>query len=144
MAFPNLPSAMPHLQTGKLKALGVTSAKRSAAAPQIPSLAEAGVTDYEMSTWYGLIGPANMPAEVVRRLNRELRQVLADPATRSRLTLGIGALDSVDCPVEGIVQIVLDATTNCNIPVTLDRSIGWHAGLYCRVSDEPQVRYLTA
>jgi tripartite-type tricarboxylate transporter receptor subunit TctC len=51
MAFPNLPSAMPHIQTGKLRALGVTTAKRSAAAPQIPSLAEAGVTDYEMSTW---------------------------------------------------------------------------------------------
>jgi hypothetical protein len=85
-----------------------------------------------------------MPAEVVRRLNRELRQVLADLATRSRLNLAISALDSVDRPVEGIVQIVLDATTNCNVPVTLDRPFEWHAALCCSVSGEPQVMYLTA
>jgi tripartite-type tricarboxylate transporter receptor subunit TctC len=110
MAFPNLPSAMPHIQAGKLKALGVTTAKRSAAAPQIPSLAEAGVTDYEMSTWYGLIGPANMPAEVVRRLNQELRQVLADPATRSRLvTQGV---DPVTGSPEAFGQFIQDETRN--------------------------------
>ena len=110
MAFPNLPSAMPHIQTGKLKALGVTTAKRSAAAPQIPSLAEAGVTDYEMSTWYGLLGPANMPAEVVRRLNQELRQVLADPATRSRLvTQGV---DPVTGSPEAFGQFIQDETRN--------------------------------
>jgi len=85
-----------------------------------------------------------MPAEVVRRLDRELRQVLADPATRSRLNLGISALDLVDRPVEGIVQIVLDTTANCNVPITLDRSFEWHAALYCSVSGEPQVMYLTA
>jgi tripartite-type tricarboxylate transporter receptor subunit TctC len=85
MSFPNLPSALPHIQSGKLKALGVTTAKRSDAAPQIPTLAEAGVPGYDMSTWYGLIGPANMPADVVNQLNQTLRQVLQDPQVRSKL-----------------------------------------------------------
>ena len=85
MSFPNLPSALPFIQSGKLKALGVTTAKRSDAAPQIPTLAEAGVPGYDMSTWYGLIGPANMPADVVQQLNQTLRQVLQDPQVRSKL-----------------------------------------------------------
>ena len=110
MAFPNLPSAMPHIQSGKLKALGVTTAKRSAAAPQIPSLAEAGVTDYEMSTWYGLVGPVNMPADVVRRLNQELRQVLADPQTRNRLISQ--GVDPVTGSPEAFGKFIQDETRN--------------------------------
>ena len=85
MAFPNLPSAWPLVQSGKLKALGVTTAKRSAAAPNVPSLSEAGVAGYDMSTWYGLIGPAGMPADIVQRLNREMNAVLQDPQVRSKL-----------------------------------------------------------
>lgn len=85
MAFPNLPSALPLIKSGKLKALGVTTAKRSDAAPQIPTLAEAGAPGYDMSTWYGLVGPARLPAEVVRRLNDELQAVLRDPEIRNRL-----------------------------------------------------------
>jgi tripartite-type tricarboxylate transporter receptor subunit TctC len=85
MSFPNLPSAMPMIQSGKLKALGVTTAKRSGAAPNINTLAEAGVMGYDMSTWYGLIGPANLPADVVKRLNQELRNVLQDPQVRSKM-----------------------------------------------------------
>jgi tripartite-type tricarboxylate transporter receptor subunit TctC len=86
MAFPNLPSAWPLVQSGKLKALGVTTAKRSAAAPQVPTIAEAGLPGYNMSTWYGLIGPAGLPTDVVQRLNRELNAVLQDPAVRNKLT----------------------------------------------------------
>ena len=85
LSFPNFPSALPFVRSGKLKALGVTTANRSAAAPQIPTLAEAGVPGYDMSTWYGLIGPANMPAEVVAKLNQELRNVLHDPQVREKL-----------------------------------------------------------
>jgi tripartite-type tricarboxylate transporter receptor subunit TctC len=85
LAFPNLPSALPHIKSGALKALGVTTSKRSAAAPQIPTLAEAGVPGYDMSTWYGLIGPANMPASVVSKLNHALREVLADPEVFNKL-----------------------------------------------------------
>lgn len=85
MAFPNLPSALPLIKSGKLKALGVTTARRSDAAPQIPTIAEAGVAGYDMSTWYGLIGPARMPAEIVKRINDELQTVLRDPEVRNKL-----------------------------------------------------------
>ena len=85
MAFPNLPSALPLVKAGKLKLLGVTTSKRSDSSPQTPTIAEAGVPGYEMSTWYGLIGPAKMPPEVVKRLNDELQLVMADPNVRNKL-----------------------------------------------------------
>jgi tripartite-type tricarboxylate transporter receptor subunit TctC len=108
MSFPNLPSAMPFIQNGKLKALGVTTAKRSAAAPLITTLAEAGVTGYDMSTWYGLIGPANMPPEVIKRLNQELRNVLQDPQVRSKmLSQGV---DPVISTPEAFATFIQDET----------------------------------
>jgi tripartite-type tricarboxylate transporter receptor subunit TctC len=85
MMFPNLPSALPLAQSGKLRALGVTTRTRSASAPQVPAIAEAGVPGYDMSTWYGLVGPARMPPDIVARLNQELRAVLSEPAMRDRL-----------------------------------------------------------
>ena len=85
MMFPNLPTIIPLVETGKLRALGVTTDKRSAAAPNIPTIAEAGVPGYNMSTWYGLIGPAKMDPAVVKRLNDVLQQVLAEPAIRKKL-----------------------------------------------------------
>ena len=110
MAFPNLPSALPHIKSGSLKALGVTTAKRSAAAPQIPTLAESGVPGYDMSTWYGLIGPANMPANVVNKLNQELRQVLADPKVHNRLVAQ--GVDPVTGSPEEFGKFIQDETRN--------------------------------
>ncbi len=85
LMFPNLPSAVPFIQNGRLRALGVTTAMRSAAAAQIPTLAEAGIAGYDMSTWYGMIGPAAMPSEVVTKLNAELRAALQEPSVREKL-----------------------------------------------------------
>lgn len=86
MMFPNLPSLIPMIESGKLRALGVTTAKRSSAAPNIPTIAEAGVPGYDMSTWYGFIGPANMDAAIVKQLNTVVQQTLADPAIRKKLS----------------------------------------------------------
>ena len=85
MAFPNLPSALPQVKAGNLRALGVTTAKRSAAAPNIPTMAEAGVPGYDMGTWYGLVGPAGLPVEIRNRLNKELQLILADPKFKDKL-----------------------------------------------------------
>ena len=110
LAFPNLPSALPHIKNGALKALGVTTSKRSAAASQIPTLVESGVPGYDMSTWYGLIGPANMPASVVGKLNHELRQVLADPKVHNRLVvLGV---DPVSGSPDEFGKFIQDETRN--------------------------------
>jgi tripartite-type tricarboxylate transporter receptor subunit TctC len=108
MSFPNLPSAMPLIQNGKLKALGVTTAKRSGAAPNINTLAEAGVVGYDMSTWYGLVGPANMPADVVKRLNQELRNVLQDPQVRSKMIAQ--GVDPVTGSPEAFVSFIQEET----------------------------------
>jgi tripartite-type tricarboxylate transporter receptor subunit TctC len=70
-------SALPHVRSGRLRALGVTSAKRSPATPEVPTLSEAGVPDYDYSTWYALFLPAGAPRGVVERLNQVTREILA-------------------------------------------------------------------
>ncbi|MEO8304524.1 MAG: tripartite tricarboxylate transporter substrate binding protein [Betaproteobacteria bacterium] len=84
---------MPHVQTGKLRALAVATTKRSPNAPDLPTIAEAGVVGFEATAWQGLVGPAGMPPDVVRRLNEAFNRVMAMPAVREKL-LG-GGLDPV-------------------------------------------------
>ena len=86
MMFPNLPTMLPLIATGKLRALGVTTAKRSQVAPEIPTIAEAGLPGYDVGTWYGFVGPAKMDPEIVKRLNKELNAVLSDKATAAKLS----------------------------------------------------------
>ncbi len=85
MSFPNIPSALPQVNAGTLRALGVTTAKRSNASPQVPTMSEAGVPGYDMATWYGLIGPANMAPSIRTRLNAELQVILANPQFKVKL-----------------------------------------------------------
>ena len=85
MSFPNLPSGLPHVKSGSLRALGITTAKRSSAAPNIPTIAESGLPGYDMATWYGLVAPANLPVEIRNRLNKELQSILADPKFKDKL-----------------------------------------------------------
>jgi len=85
MSFPNLPSAVPQVKAGNLRGLGITSAKRSAAAPDIPTIAESGLPGYDMATWYGLVAPANLPVGIRNRLNKELQSILADPKFKDKL-----------------------------------------------------------
>jgi tripartite-type tricarboxylate transporter receptor subunit TctC len=79
--FPNVTTAMPHLRSGRLRALGVTSAKRSDVLPEVPAIAET-LPGYEALAWFGLFGPAAMPAELVRQVNAEMVRALADPKVR--------------------------------------------------------------
>jgi tripartite-type tricarboxylate transporter receptor subunit TctC len=85
MSFPNLPSGLPHVKSGSLRALGVTTAKRSGAAPNIPTIAESGLPGYDMATWYGLVAPANLPIEIRNRINKELQGILADSKFKDKL-----------------------------------------------------------
>lgn len=90
MIFDNMPSALPLVKSGELKALGVTSAKRSPAAPDIPTIAEAGLPGFEATSWFALLGPAGMPREVQLRINQEVARVLALPDVKEKLaTLGL-------------------------------------------------------
>jgi len=83
---PTLFTAVPHIRSGRFRALGVTSTKRSVAAPDIPTVAEAGLPGYEMVQWYGFLAPANTPREIVARLNRDLVQVLHLPEVKDILS----------------------------------------------------------
>jgi len=78
----NAASAKPHIDAGKLRALGVTSLKRTSALPDVPSIAEAGIKDYEVLNWFGLFAPAGTPKEIVDRLQSEAAAMFADPKTR--------------------------------------------------------------
>ncbi|MGC3983996.1 MAG: tripartite tricarboxylate transporter substrate binding protein [Pseudorhodoferax sp.] len=90
MIFDNMPSALPLVKSGELKALGVTSAQRSSAAPDIPTIAEAGLPGFEATSWFALLGPAGMPREVQLRINQEVARVLALPDVKEKLaTLGL-------------------------------------------------------
>jgi len=75
----------PHVKSGRLRAVAVTTASRSPAAPDIPTVAEAGVRNYEMSQWYGLLAPAGTPAAVIERLNLEINKALKQPDVISRM-----------------------------------------------------------
>jgi len=82
-----LPSAVPHIKSGKVRALAVTSAKRAAALPELPTVAEAAaLPGYEASTWQGLLFPRATPAAIVQRMNTEVGQVLAATDVRTRLS----------------------------------------------------------
>ncbi|MFO1292284.1 MAG: tripartite tricarboxylate transporter substrate binding protein [Rubrivivax sp.] len=88
LMFDNLPSAMPHIRSGRLEALAVTSAVRSSALPDLPTVAEAGgpmLAGYEASSWFGLLAPAHTPMEIVNRLQAETAKALATPAIKERL-----------------------------------------------------------
>jgi tripartite-type tricarboxylate transporter receptor subunit TctC len=85
MMFDNMPSGLPHVKAGKLRALGVTSAKRSAAAPEIPTIAESGVPGYEVDSWFGILAPAGTPREIVNKLNVEIVRILRMPEVKQRL-----------------------------------------------------------
>ncbi|MDP1684440.1 tripartite tricarboxylate transporter substrate binding protein, partial [Hydrogenophaga sp.] len=86
--FDNLPSAMPHIKSGRLIALGVTSAVASSALPEAPTVAAAGgaaLAGYEASSWFGLLAPAGTPMDIVNRVQAETAKALASPALKERL-----------------------------------------------------------
>jgi tripartite-type tricarboxylate transporter receptor subunit TctC len=83
--FSSLPAALPHMKGGQLVAIGVTSDKRSASAPDIPTLEEAGLADFNAVTWIGLVGPAGVPEEAVMRLNSALAEILRSPAVTEQM-----------------------------------------------------------
>ena len=100
--FDNLPSSMAHIKAGKLKALAVTSARRSDALPDVPTVEEAGgpeLKGFEASSWFGLLAPAGTPPEIVQRIQQEVAKALATPAVKERL-VAQGAIPGGNTPAE--------------------------------------------
>ncbi len=95
----NSPVAGPHAQAGRVRALGISGSQRSSTYPDIPTIAESGVPGFEVVAWGGLIGPANMPKELVTRINAEIRTALATPVVKERFR-ALGAETEPSTPEE--------------------------------------------
>jgi tripartite-type tricarboxylate transporter receptor subunit TctC len=91
LMFDNLPSSLAFIKAGKLRALAVTSKTRAAALPEVPTMVEAGVPDFEASSWFGMLAPAGTPRDIVVRINAEVAKWLATPEAREKLA-GQGAI----------------------------------------------------
>jgi tripartite-type tricarboxylate transporter receptor subunit TctC len=99
MTFDNITTALPLAKAGKLRPLAVTTLQRSAVAPDIPTMAEAGLPGYEIGSWQGVFAPAGTPAPIVRRLNAEIVRILNMPDVRDKLK-GLGAETVGNTPEE--------------------------------------------
>lgn len=84
--FDLLPSSLPHIQSGKLRALAVTSSQRSALLPNLPTMAESGLPGYQVNSWFGILAPAKTPRPVVARLNADIVKVLQAPGIREQMS----------------------------------------------------------
>jgi tripartite-type tricarboxylate transporter receptor subunit TctC len=106
--FDSLPTGLPHVKDGRLRALGVTSAQRTPLAPDLPPISDV-LPGYESNTWFGLFGPRGLPADLVARLNAAANQVLKDPDAIDRLTrLGIEPVGGT--PVQFTSMLAAEST----------------------------------
>ena len=109
MLFDQMPAVMPQVKAGKVRALGVSSAQRSAAAPDLPTLAEAGLPGFDMTVWFGILAPAHTPAAIVSRVNGEMRKLLADAEFRTFLA-GLGVTPMPGTPEEFAATLASETT----------------------------------
>lgn len=99
LAIVDLTSALPHIRSGRIKAIGVTSAKRSAVAPEIPTIAETGLPGFDAIGWFGVVAPGGTPPALIARLNAEVVEAMKAPEIRERLMAG-GAEPQTSTPEE--------------------------------------------
>jgi tripartite-type tricarboxylate transporter receptor subunit TctC len=105
MLFADIPQVMEHIKSGRLKALAVTTNRRSASLPDIPTIAEVGFPGYEVPVWYGVFGPAGMPRDVVDKLASNLKEVLELPAVKEKLTgWGVSPVGSTPAEFDSFIQ----------------------------------------
>lgn len=105
MLFNNMPSGLPHVKSGTLRTLAVTSPKRSAALPDVPTLSESGVTGFDVQTWYGMLAPAGTPRAIIFKLREEIAKALSQPEMRERFaTQGLETVASTPDQFEAYIK----------------------------------------
>jgi tripartite-type tricarboxylate transporter receptor subunit TctC len=108
LMFVDLTPGLPHVRSGALRALAVTRLKRSALVPDIPSLHEEGITDFEVDAWAGLFAPAGTPKEITHRLNAEARRIIEEPEIKSRIAaIGFETMSSTPEELDEFVRVQL-------------------------------------
>jgi tripartite-type tricarboxylate transporter receptor subunit TctC len=105
VAFDTMPAASPHVRSGKLRALAVSSAARVAGFPDLPTAEEAGLPGYQVTTWYGVFAPAGTPSAIVNRLHADTVKAMQTPDTKAKLE-GIGADGTVSRSPEEFAALV--------------------------------------
>jgi tripartite-type tricarboxylate transporter receptor subunit TctC len=110
--FGTLIQALPHVRSGKLKPLGVSSAKRSPILPDVPTIADAGVPGYDGSIWWGILGPAGIPGPIVTKLNTEIGAIMRDPEMAKRL-VAEAAEPVIDTP-EAFARLIVNDIAKWN------------------------------
>ena len=110
LSFNNIPESLGQIRAGAVRALGVTTATRSPVLPDVPTIAEAGVPGYDTAVWWGLLGPADLSAELTAKLHRDCVEALHMPAVRERLS-GLGAIPIAGSPEEFAALIRSDNET---------------------------------
>jgi len=108
LMFDNLASSLAQMRAGRVRALAVTTAKRSALAPELPTIAESGLPGFDISTWFGVFAPGGTPRDIVERLHAEFVKALADPAVRETM-LKLGAEPVGNTPAEFAAYIQSEA-----------------------------------
>jgi len=109
LLFVSMPAAWQHVKAGKLKAIAVASAKRSVAAPDLPTIAESGVPDYAVESWYGALAPAKTPPAAVARLNAAFAKVLGNPQIKEKLLAqGAEAAPSTQAEMDRVIKEELE------------------------------------
>jgi tripartite-type tricarboxylate transporter receptor subunit TctC len=109
MVFSTMPPALPQVKAGKMRALGVTTITRAKSAPEVPTIAEAGVPGFEVQNWQGLVVPAKTPRAIVERLNREVVMVLALPAMIDALgAQGLDPLSNTPAQFDKLIRAEID------------------------------------
>jgi tripartite-type tricarboxylate transporter receptor subunit TctC len=112
MMFTDLTTGMPHVKAGALRALAVTRMQRSKLVPELPTLHEAGVANFDMDSWAAMFAPANTPPEIVTRLNRELRKIIDNPEINAKIAaMGFEAFSSSPGELGDFVKVQLDKWT---------------------------------
>ena len=101
-------TALPHIKAGTLKVLAVSSAKRTGASPELPTIAESGLPGFETAVWFGLLAPAGTPRDIIERLNREANRALADPGVKAQFA--VQGIDAMGGTAEQFAAYIKDET----------------------------------
>jgi tripartite-type tricarboxylate transporter receptor subunit TctC len=106
MTFNVITGTLPHVRSGKMRAIAVSSAKRAEVAPEIPTVAESGVPGFEVIAWYNMFAPARTPRSIVNRLNAEVNRILQLPDVRERFrSLGVTPLSGTPEDLGNLLKV---------------------------------------
>lgn len=109
MLFSGVPALLPHIQSGRLRAVAIGSMKRFSAIPNVPTFDESGLKDYEATTWFGLMAPSKTPGDIVARLNAEVGKILASPDLKTRFVND--GIEPIGGSREEFAKFIRDETT---------------------------------